>query len=124
MISGVVTPDLEPSLELSLIDPDGGRHLVGALVNTGFTGWLTLPPSLIQAIGLSWREVGRVVVADGRSVLVDLFDATIEWDGEMVAVKVHEMDAFPSVGLNLLRGFELHYPAVKGAPFTLHRVVP
>jgi clan AA aspartic protease len=122
VISGVVTPDLEPSLELPVIDPEGGRHLVGALVNTGFTGWLTLPPSLIQAMGLSWHEVGRVVVADGRSVLVDLFDATIEWDGEEMPIKVHEMDAFPSVGLNLLRGFELHFPAKIGATFSISRV--
>ena len=122
MISGPVTADLEAIVDLAIAGSDGTLHKIGALINTGFTGWLTLPPSLIAAIGLSWREVNRAVVADGRAVLFDVYDATVEWDGEMVPVKVHELDAFPLVGNRLLRGFELVLPISEAATFSLRRI--
>lgn len=122
MISGEINADLEAIVELALVDSGGARHTFSAMINTGFTGWLTLPLSLIRAIGLPWREVNRAVVADGRAILFDVYDAIVDWDGSSVPVKVHELDAFPLVGNRLMAGFELVLPVEEGGRFSLRRI--
>jgi clan AA aspartic protease len=122
MISGAVTSDLEAIVDLAIVDAGGARHQLSAMINTGYTGWLTLPPSLISAMDLPWREVNRAIVADGRAVLFDVYSAQVEWDGNIVPIKVHELDAFPLIGNRLLEGYELILPVEEGTRFTLRRM--
>lgn len=54
MMSGTVNSDPEAVLRLSLRDAGGAPHGAGAVIDTGFNGFLTLTPSLIEALGLPW----------------------------------------------------------------------
>src|SRR5207302_3254527 len=54
MMTGIVNADLEPLLRLTVQDAGGQPHDVEAVIDTGFNGFLTLPPALIAALGLTW----------------------------------------------------------------------
>jgi predicted aspartyl protease len=58
MMTGTVNTDLEPLLRLTVRDAGGQPHDLEAVIDTGFNGFLTLPPALIAAPGLAWGQQG------------------------------------------------------------------
>lgn len=77
MIIGTVSADYEPLILLKLQDVNGQPYECEAVVDTGFTGWLTLPPVVIANLGLSWREWGEAILADGSRITFNVYDALI-----------------------------------------------
>jgi len=53
MIRGAVNADREATIRLSVRGPSGQEREVDADIDTGFDGWLSLPPSLIADLGLA-----------------------------------------------------------------------
>jgi clan AA aspartic protease len=105
MIVGVVR-GREPLIRLAVRGFRGRLQEIEALVDSGYTGWLTLPPTVIASLNLRWRSVGRGVLADGTVSSFDVYQAKIVWDGRVRTVFVDEFDATPLVGMALLRGYE------------------
>jgi clan AA aspartic protease len=79
---------------------------IEAVVDSGYTGWLTLPPALIVTLNLRWHTFGRGILADGSVSSFDVYRAKVVWDGRVRSVLVDEFDAIPLVGMALLRGYE------------------
>ena len=48
MITGIVNEEFEPIISISLHEADGNIYTQNAIVDTGFNGWLSLPPDLID----------------------------------------------------------------------------
>jgi len=107
MITGVVTPQREAIVHLGVRDRAGNDHDVEAIIDTGFDGSLTLPPSVIAALGLTWRRRGRVLLADGSDSVCDIFEATVIWDATPRRIPVDAADTVPLIGMSLLDGYEL-----------------
>jgi predicted aspartyl protease len=61
MITGVVNVEFEPIIPLSIRRADGTILTQDAIVDTGFNGWLSLPPDLITQLNLTWKRRGRAV---------------------------------------------------------------
>ncbi len=76
------------------------------MVDSGYTGWLTLPPATIAALNLRWRSFGHAILADGSVSSFDVYQAKVIWDGRVRPVFVDEFNATPLVGMALLRGYE------------------
>ena len=106
MITGVVQAD-EGRIRLKIRGRQGRELEVEAVVDTGFTASLTLPPALIAALDLRWQTVESFTLADGSECVFDVYEAKVEWDGKLRTVLVDEADADPLVGMRLLRGCEL-----------------
>ena len=119
MMTGVVNADLEPLLRLTIRDAGGQPHDVEVVIDTGFNGFLTLPPALIAALGLPWlcRQQGQL--ADGSVLPFDVYVATVDWDGRPRSVEVEAADAQPLLGMALLQGSELRIEVVPGGPVTI-----
>jgi clan AA aspartic protease len=115
-------PDREPIVRIILRDVNGQEHECDAVVNTGFTGWLTLPPDLISVLSLSWKELGGAILADGSTVFFDVYDGIIVWDGQPLAIPIDESDTEPLVGMTLMYGYELNVQNVDGGTVTLRRM--
>ncbi len=92
------------------------------MVNTGYTGTLTLPPDMIAALGLTWHRAGRAVLADGSESRFNVFKGVVLWDGQTVTIRIDELDADPLVGMSLMYGYELLMPVLDGATFTLRQI--
>ena len=52
-----------------------------AIVDTGFTGFLTLPLSQIAQLGFSYEGIIDARLGDGRAAEFDMFAGTVLWDG-------------------------------------------
>jgi clan AA aspartic protease len=116
MITGVVTASHQTIIRLTVHGPDGQQQEITAVIDTGFDGTLTLPPALIATLGLVWRRRGRAPLADGSESLFDIYEATVDWDGEPRRIAVDEADIDPLVDLSLLYGYELIVQAIEGGP--------
>lgn len=122
MITGTVNAAREAVLRLSVYDANGQTQETDAIVDTGFDGWLTLSPDFIGALGLPWKRFGHAILADGSTILTNVYEATVLWDGQPITMPVDEADADPLVGMSLMYGYELLLPIVDGAIFTLRKL--
>ena len=107
MIQGTVRGE-EARIRLNVNGLRGREQQVEALIDTGYTGFLTLPPRLITALALRWRSVDRSTLADGGEYVFDVYDGSIVWGGIVRNIFVDEADAQPLVGMRLLKGYELN----------------
>lgn len=114
MINGRVTVYREAVISLSVKGSEDQYREIDAVIDTGFNGFLTLPASLIQELGLVWRRRGRAMLADGSESLFDIYEATITWDGRPRRIAVDEVNSDPLIGMSLLYGYELTVQVVDG----------
>ena len=61
MITGTVNANREAILRLAVRNTNGQEHERDAVVDTGFDGWLSLPPDFILALGLQRQRSGRAI---------------------------------------------------------------
>jgi clan AA aspartic protease len=106
MITGIVR-DFEPIIPLSLCGSDGKIYTQDAIVDTGFNGWLSLPPSLIVQLNLRWKRRGRAILGDGSECIFNVYEAVIVWDGVLLTIPIDEADSEPLVGMSLMEGYQL-----------------
>jgi clan AA aspartic protease len=83
-------------------------------IDTGFNGFLTLPPALVIALGLIRRSRGRALLANGSEELFDIYGVTVLWDGQQRYVEADAVDTTPLVGMSLLDGYDLHIQVADG----------
>jgi clan AA aspartic protease len=106
MIIGMVKSD-EARIRLKVIGAEGQQQEVDVIIDSGFNGALTLPPALIETLGLRWRGVYRATLGDGSTCEFNVYVCKVLWDGKARTVLVAEADADSLVGMRLLRGYEL-----------------
>jgi clan AA aspartic protease len=108
MITGTVNADYEAVINLRVQGPIGYEQEVDAIIDTGFNGFLTLPPALITALGLTRLSRGRAILADGSETLFDICKVSVFWDGQQRYVEVDAVDTTSRVGMSLLEGNDLY----------------
>jgi clan AA aspartic protease len=119
MITGVVTSDNEAIIPVDVRGPSGQKEKIEAVVDTGYTGWLSLRPAQITELELSWRRKGRAVLADGSETVFDVYEGTAIWDRRVQRIAVDAADADPLVGMALLAGYELKMQVRSGGKVTI-----
>ena len=65
MIEAVVNDAYEAVATLPLRNPAGREREVDAVIDTGYNGFLTLPPPLVAELGLPLLTQGRATLANG-----------------------------------------------------------
>lgn len=124
MIIGVVTDRREAVIRLRVRGPAGQDQEIEAVIDTGFDGWLSLPSSIIAQLGLRWRQRGRALLADGSESVFDIYEATVDWDGEFRRIPVDQAETIPLVGMSLLEGYELSVQIQRGGNVTVRALSP
>ncbi len=107
MIRGVVNARLEIVVRLRISGPAGIEAEVDAVVDTGFTRFLTLPPETVDALGLSWEMEGNLTLADGSVGAFSIYTADVDWGGSLRTVPVSAVGDTALAGMKLLDGHEL-----------------
>ena len=87
---------------------------IEAVIDTGFTGFLTLPPAVMTDLRLRYRGRGWATLADGSEVPFDVYGVTVHWDGLPRHIEVDEADSTPLVGMRLLDSHNLNIEVVDG----------
>ncbi len=84
------------------------------MIDTGFNGYLTLPPLLVSELGLSVVGDGEAVLADGSETLFDIYGITVLWDGQPRLIEAGAAGVNPLVGMSLLNSHDLDVEVVVG----------
>jgi clan AA aspartic protease len=114
MITGVVNAHHEATIPLIVHDANGHQTAIEAIIDTGFTGSLTLPSTLIAALGLPWRGRQRAMLGDGSVRFFDVYAVTIIWNGQTRAVETDAANTEPLLGMSLLQGHEMLMQVIDG----------
>jgi clan AA aspartic protease len=84
------------------------------VIDTGFTGFLSLPASIIATLDLPWSASDIVTLGDGSETLFDLYTATVIWAGQCREIYVAEAETEPLLGMLLLYGYRLQVDTIEG----------
>jgi clan AA aspartic protease len=95
-------------------DSEGNIYAQDAIVDTGFNGWLSLPPDLIDQLNLKWKRRGRAILGDGSECVFNVYEALVIWDGDYLTIPIDEADSEPLVGSSRLCVIIFAYGIVKG----------
>ena len=107
MIHGVVNAAHEAVVALSLQGSAGQSQDIEAVVDTGYSGFLTLPATLVAELGLPFAYIGQAFLANDDEVSFDVHDVTVLWDGQAKRIEADATGSTPLVGMLLLDGHDL-----------------
>ena len=114
MISGIVNSSIEAVIRLIASGTASVGHEFDAVVDTGFSGDVTLPDDVIRMLGLNWLGIGIGEMADGREEMFDVYAGHVLWDGQPRRVEIEAAATLPLIGMNLLRGSTLRIDVIPG----------
>ena len=107
MILGRVNDTYEAVISLTVQGPSGHEREIEAVIDTGFTGFLSLPPALALELGLPFLTNESAFLADGSVVSFSVHEATALWDGKPRRIYAHLADATSLVGMRMLDSHDL-----------------
>ncbi len=107
MIEGAVNAAQEAVVGLRVRGPSGRTRDVRAVVDTGFSRFLTLRPSMVTELGLDFRGVDRFFLADGSEVALQVYSVTVLWDGQPRPIKADATGSTPLMGMSLIGGHRM-----------------
>ena len=114
MIEGVVNAAFEPVVTLAVQGPSGQTSEIEAVIDTGFTGFLTVTPALAAELELDLRGTGRATLADGSEVTFPQYAVAVFWDGQAKYIEADAADTTPLVGMRLLDSHNLNIDVEDG----------
>ena len=114
MIAGVVNAAYEAVVILAVQGPSGQTSETEAVIDTGFSGFLTVTAALATELGLNFKGTGRATLADGSEATFPYYDVTVLWDGERRSIEAEAADTTPLVGMRLLDGHSLYMDVEDG----------
>ena len=118
MMQGYVNQNYEAMLCLVVRNGDKLKSIT-AVIDTGFTGFLSLPIATIRELELSWSYRERATLGDGSEVLFDIYDGMVIWGGQYREIEINAAETEPLIGMSLLRGYRLQVDTVQGGLVTI-----
>ena len=107
MIEGIVLELSLAIVPLELLRDNEETLPVDAVLDTGFTGELTLAAAQIVELGLSSIGTRVAELANGESVTFDLYAARVLWHGAIRDVSVLHSETQALIGMALLENSRL-----------------
>ena len=113
-MEGVVNAAHEAVLTLSIEGPAGEARDIAAVVDTDFTGFLTVTPAMAVELGLPFEGTARATLADGSETTFPYCGVAVLWDDQTRYVEADPADTTPLVGMRLLDGHSLYVEVEDG----------
>ena len=108
-------PVLKPRVSLAVANINGVQRNLTFTVDTGFTGWLTVPGDVIRDLDLQYRGTRPYVLADDEVSEAHLYLAFVA----SVPVVVHQLDAEPLLGAAMMNVCRLTVDFWEGGRVTI-----
>ena len=119
MITGIVNAGGDAVVRLLVRGSGNILHEVEAVVDTGFNSFVSLPPNLVDALGLPYLRMERNILADGSVEECSIHEAVVLWGGREHTVPVQASGGDTLIGMAMMRGYELRIQVTDGASVTL-----
>ena len=121
---GQVSEYGEPLIEVRVYGPTGIQAVVTALIDTGYTDYLTLSPAVIVALGLKKTSWGTAVLADGSETVFDIYSGWVDWHGRRKRIPVHEVETDSLMGMAMLDDSTLFIACQPGGAVEIIQTLP
>ncbi len=122
MINGIVV-GLQAQIGIIVCLPDNPNLEIKCVVDTGFEGFVTLPPAAVEKLGLTYITRINANLADNSNVSTNVYLATILWNGKERDVAVLAMGRRPLVGTALLQDYHLRIDFYEGGTVSVDEVL-
>ncbi|MXX32625.1 MAG: clan AA aspartic protease [Chloroflexi bacterium] len=122
LITGRVNADYEAIVVLDLQGHTGEKRRLEAVVDTGFSGFLTVTPAIVTELALPFLMTGRAILADGSEARFPVRSAVVLWDDQPVSVEVEAADTTLLIGMRLLEGYRLCADSHDGGRVTIEQL--
>ena len=119
MMMGIVNSRREAIIQFAVLGYNHQKQAIKAVIDTGYTGFLTLPSAVITTLGLTWYMQEEGILGDGSLCMFNVFEATVIWDGQIKSIEINESETEPLVGMGLLEGYELNIQGFAGGLVTI-----
>ena len=100
----------------------GAEVTIDFVVDTGFGGFLTLPPATVASLQLPYDQDTTANLADDSEVIVAAHHANVIWEGALRSVRVLATGSRPLLGTSLLANNEFVAQFVPNGLVTLEPV--
>ena len=118
-MQGIVDQNCEATIRLVVGNVDSQRQMIDAVIDTGFTGFLTLPSSVLADLNLRAYRREEGILGDGSTCIFDVYRGLVIWDGELRRIDINESDTEPLVGMGLLYGYRMQLDVIEGGTVTI-----
>jgi clan AA aspartic protease len=118
MMQGRVNQRCEATLSIAVRNNET-TQMVDAVIDTGFSGFLTLPSETISTLGFSWEGRDVATLGDGTFCTFEVYIGLVIWDGQYREIYINESETLPLIGMQLLRGYDLRVQAIEGGLVTI-----
>lgn len=106
-------------MPISVFGPGDRRVQVEATIDTGFNGYLTLPPAVVSGLELSFVGTTLATLGDGQRASLDLFLGAVAWHGDPLDVLVLQAEGGALLGMAALEGSRLTVDVTGGGNVTI-----
>ena len=114
VIEGVVNGFLEAVVSLPVRGPEDRDREIEAVIDTGYSGNLALPPELVAELELPFVIRSRSALADGTVVAFNVHGATVVWDGRPRCIEIDAVGVAPLLGMDLMDSHSLYVEITDG----------
>ena len=119
VLAGRVEPVniLEARITVAVAGPSMEFWEVEAVIDTGFSGWLTLLEVAVRELDLQIYRRRRVRIADNRVTWMLTYRAVAQWQGRQIDILVHQTEnPRPLLGTAMLEHCRLTVDMQEGGP--------
>ena len=119
VLAGRVEPVniLEARISVAVAGPSLEFWEVEAVIDTGFSGWLTLPEVTIREMNLPAYRIQQMRIDNNRTILMTTFRAVAEWQGRQIDILVYQTEnPRPLLGTAMLEHCRLTVDMQEGGP--------
>jgi clan AA aspartic protease len=118
MMQGKVNQNCEATLSITVRNVDIMKS-IDAVIDTGFSGFLTFPPGIIAELDLAWKGRDIATLGDGTACIFEVYIASVIWDGAYRTIDINESETVALIGMRLLRGYDLKIRTIEGGLVTI-----
>ena len=122
MITGIVTSSTEATVRLHILDGNRQSQSIDAIIDTGFSGFMNLPTAVVAALGLPWVSQDKTQLIDGRIVHVEIYSATVIWNGKPRIIDIQALGGYALIGMRMLAGHDLAMQVTDGGPVSIDAI--
>lgn len=107
MILGRVNAGREAIVQIVVLNENKQTKVVNGVIDTGYTGDLMLPKSIIEVLELSLRGVQEATLGNDSTALFEIYTGSVIWDGEIREVEINASEVSALIGMGLIENFKL-----------------
>jgi clan AA aspartic protease len=114
---------LQARMRVLVRSAENSEQAIEFVVDTGFEGFLTLPPDLVAALDLPYIAKIQANLADNSRIATTAYAISIVWNGVERDVIVLAMGRRPLIGTALLEDYHLSIDFYEGGTVLVDEIL-